>query len=296
LDKEGMNIRSTVGLDKEGEKEENFTQSLAVLGKLAAGIAHEINTPAQYVSDNILFLQDAFDGLRKVFDQYRLLYQSVKAGVVKAKTVQTLEELIVSSEVDYYFGQIPGAIRQSIEGMNRIIQILGAMRDFSHPGLMEKKAIDINRAIQNTILVTRNIWKNVADVETAYDETLPPVPCQAGEINQVLLNLIVNAADAIAEVKEKPLGELGRINIRTIREGETVEIRISDTGAGIPERIQKKIFDPFFTTKPVGKGTGQGLTLSAAVIANHKGTIHFETGKGTGTTFIIRLPLLGQIE
>jgi two-component system, NtrC family, sensor kinase len=291
-----MNIKSTTGPDKQGEKEGNFTQSLAVLGKLAAGIAHEINTPAQYVSDNILFLQDAFDGLRKVFDQYRLLYQSVKTGVVKAKTVQTLEELMVSSEVDYYLEQIPGAIRQSLEGMNRIIQILGAMRDFSHPGLMEKKAIDINRAIQNTILVTRNIWKNVADVETSYDETLPPVPCQAGEINQVLLNLIVNAADAIAEVNEKPSGELGRIKIRTIREGEAVEIRVSDTGAGIPEAIQERIFDPFFTTKPVGKGTGQGLTLSASVIANHRGTLHFETTKGVGTTFIIRLPLLSQGE
>jgi signal transduction histidine kinase len=264
---------------------------MAVLGQLAAGIAHEINTPAQYVSDNIFFLQDAFDGFQKVLTHYALLYQAVKAGSVTAKTLQDLQAVLENAEVDYLLDQIPEAIRQSLDGMTRITQIVNAMRDFSHPGLMEKKAVDINKSIYDTVMVTRNIWKRVAEVETDLDDSLPRVPCQPGEINQVILNLIVNATDAIDDTIADAPGRIGKIVIQTRRQTEWVEIRISDTGSGIPESIQPKIFDPFFTTKPVGKGTGQGLAISASVIANHGGSIRFETQSPSGTTFIIRLPL-----
>lgn len=265
--------------------------NMAVLGQLAAGVAHEINTPAQYVSDNIYFLQDAFDSLQKVLSHYDRLLQSVKAGSVKAKTVQDLQDLLQAVEVDYLLDQIPDAISQSLDGMTRITQIVEAMRDFSHPGLMEKKTVDINQSIHNTIVVTRNIWKRWADVQTDLDASLPSVPCQPGEINQVLLNLIVNATDAIAEALADSPGKKGVIRIQSAQREQVVEIRISDTGAGIPEAVQPKIFDPFFTTKPVGKGTGQGLAISAAVIANHAGSITFETQPGCGSTFILRLPL-----
>ena len=151
--------------------------------------------------------------------------------------------------------------------------------------------MDINQSIRNTLMVTRNIWKRWADVETDLDDALPRVPCQPGEINQVLLNLIVNATDAIAEALARSPGKKGVIRIQSARCGQWGEIRISDTGTGIPENVHPRIFDPFFTTKPVGKGTGQGLAISASVITRHGGSITFETQQGQGTTFILRLPL-----
>lgn len=265
--------------------------NLIAMGQLAAGIAHEINTPAQYVSDNLHFLQDAFDGFFKVFTHYQDLYQSIHTGSVKMKTVKALEAAIDDADMDYLLEQVPDAIGQSLEGMSRITQIVQAMRDFSHPGLMEKKTVDMGKAIQNTVMVTRNIWKYVSDIETDLDDTLTRVPCRPGEINQVILNLIVNAADAIAETVGDGTRKKGTIRIRTRRVEKWAEIRISDTGPGIPVHIQEQIFTPFFTTKPVGKGTGQGLAIAARVIANHGGALNFETRQGAGTTFIIRLPL-----
>jgi signal transduction histidine kinase len=165
------------------------------------------------------------------------------------------------------------------------------MKEFSHPGPVERQAIDLNHAIESTILVASHEWKYVADVSTDLDPDLYPVRGLAGEINQVMLNLIVNAAHAISDLQKAP-EEKGRIDIRTRQDGEFAEIRVSDTGCGIPESIQSKIFDPFFTTKPVGKGTGQGLALAYAVIVKkHNGTIRVESKPGQGTTFVIRLPL-----
>lgn len=265
--------------------------NMAVLGQLAAGIAHEINTPAQYVSDNIFFLQDAFDGLHKVLRHYNRLLKAVTARTVKTKTVQDLQAVLETVEIDYLLDQIPQAISQSLEGMTRITQIVEAMRDFSHPGLMEKTAVDINQSIRSTIMVTRNIWKRWADLETDLDESLPNLACQPGEINQVLLNLIVNAADAVADARVDSAAAKGVIRVQSLLMDQGIEIRVSDTGTGIPESVQARIFEPFFTTKAVGKGTGQGLAISAAVIANHGGSITFETQPGSGTTFVVRLPL-----
>jgi signal transduction histidine kinase len=165
------------------------------------------------------------------------------------------------------------------------------MKEFSHPGPVERMPVDINRAIESTILVCKSEWKYVAEVTTDLDDELPPVPCLAGEFNQVILNLIVNAAHAIADVN-KDSGGKGSIHISTRKDGPCVEIRVSDTGCGIPETIQSKVFDPFFTTKPVGKGTGQGLAIAHSVIVQkHNGTIQFESEPGSGTTFVIQLPL-----
>jgi signal transduction histidine kinase len=176
------------------------------------------------------------------------------------------------------------------EGVNRVAGIVRAMKRFSHPGPAEKIPTDIHQAIESTILVSRNEWKYVADLTTDFEPGMPLVPCIAGEFNQVILNLIVNAAHAIADAI-KGSGGKGAIRIGTRNNGGFAEIRVSDTGSGIPEAIRSKVFDPFFTTKPVGKGTGQGLAIAHSVIVQkHRGTIRFETENGKGTTFVIQLP------
>jgi signal transduction histidine kinase len=188
--------------------------------------------------------------------------------------------------------EIPKALKQSLDGANRVSNIVRAMKDFSHPGTEEKKPIDLNRAIESTAIVARNEWKYVADMVTDLDPALPLVPCQAGEFNQVILNLLINGAHTINDVISQMEGDKGKITISTRVEGEWVEVRIADTGTGISEAVRDKIFDPFFTTKEVGKGTGQGLAIAHDIIVNkHGGTLTFETELGKGTTFVIKLPL-----
>jgi signal transduction histidine kinase len=253
-------------------------QKLESIGQLAAGIAHEINTPIQYIGDNARFLQDAF----------RDLVVLVESSPVVAKATD--------GDVEYFRSEVPKAIGELIEGVDQVARIVRAMKEFSHPGPVEKTPIDINRAIESTIVVSRNEWKYVADVTTDLDHELPPVPCMAGEFNQVILNLIVNAAHAIADAT-KDSGVKGEIHISTSMGGPSVEIRVSDTGCGIPEAIRSKVFDPFFTTKPVGKGTGQGLAIAHSVIVQkHGGSIQLESEPGRGTTFVIQLPLACELE
>jgi PAS domain S-box-containing protein len=256
-------------------------QKLESIGQLAAGIAHEINTPIQYIGDNGKFLEEAFRDL---------------IGVVRHRTGPDCSVDTVDVDVDYLEEEIPKAIEQLQAGVDHVARIVRAMKEFSHPGPLEKMPVDINRAIESTVMVSRNEWKYVADLTTDLDPGLPLVYCVAGEFNQVMLNLIVNAAHAISDVF-KGSGRKGAIRVSTRRKEECVEIRVSDTGGGIPEAIQSKVFDPFFTTKPVGKGTGQGLAIAHTVIVKkHRGTIGFETAAGVGTTFIIQLPLLGEVE
>jgi signal transduction histidine kinase len=184
---------------------------------------------------------------------------------------------------------VPRAIEQALDGARRVAKIVRAMKEFSHPDMADKTATDLNRAIESTVTVARNEWKYVCEVSTDFDENLPPVVCYAGEVNQVILNLIINAAHAIKQaVKE---GEKGQIKIATRLKGDFAEISISDTGTGIPEEIRTRVFEPFFTTKEVGKGTGQGLALAhSVVVKKHQGKIWFETEVGRGTTFFIHLP------
>ena len=215
-----------------------------------------------------------------------------------AKDPEKLSELLnkagsIADEIDLDFlmEEIPTAIEQSLDGINKVSKIVKAMKEFSHPGSKDKTLVDLNRAIQNTITVSRNEWKYVADVKTEFDESLTEVPCFHDEFNQVILNIIINAAHAIGDtIKEGD--PKGTITVQTFRHKKMAEIRLMDTGTGIPESIIKKIFDPFFTTKEVGKGTGQGLAISYDVIVNkHNGTLQVESEPGKGTTFIIRLPL-----
>jgi len=195
-------------------------------------------------------------------------------------------------DVDFLVAEIPKAIQQTLGGVDRVARIVRAMKEFSHPGTGEKTLVDLNQAVETTLTVARNEWKYVATVKTDFDPNLPLIPCLPGELNQVMLNLVVNAAHAIAEVVKDDGQARGLITATTRQCGDWVEIRIRDTGPGIPEKIRHKIYDPFFTTKPVGKGTGQGLAIAHTVIVEqHGGTLHFETELGAGTVFIVRLPL-----
>ncbi len=265
-------------------------QKLESVGRLAAGIAHEINTPVQFVSDNVQFVRGALPDIAAVIQAYRNLQQAVQSAgdVVAAATLAAEAEK--SADLDYVLENAPPAIDSSIEGLARIATIVRSMKEFAHPDQAEKKFADLNQAIRSTLVVAHNEYKYVAEIDTEFGE-IPAVQCYLGEINQVILNLLVNASHAIADAV-KDTGTRGRLTVRTRLDGDVVEISIGDTGTGIPEAARDKIFDPFFTTKEVGKGTGQGLAIARSVIVNkHGGTLRFETECGKGTTFLIRLPI-----
>ena len=267
-------------------------QKLESVGQLAAGISHEINTPTQYVSDNTRFLRDAFQDLLKVHQKYFQLAEACRSGAATADLLAEVEASARDADVDFLTQEIPKAIEQSLEGTERISKIVQSMKDFAHPGTAVMQACDLNKAIDSTITVACSEWKYIADMVTDFDTSLPLVPCLQGEFNQVVLNMIINASHAIGDVVGDGSAGKGTITISTRCAGAWAEIRVGDTGTGIPEANRERIFDPFFTTKQVGKGTGQGLSISHnVVVEKHGGTITLETEEGAGTTFIIRLPL-----
>jgi len=274
------------------ERDLRQAQKLEAIGQLAAGIAHEINTPIQYVGDNARFLEDAFSDLNSAITAYGSVLSAAKAGQVSKAIIADVEATLEAADLAYLAEEIPSAIEQSLEGIQRVSKIIKAMRQFSHPGTDRKVETDLNQALESTLTVSRNEWKYVADVETDLDVNLPAVPCLPGEMNQVFLNLIINAAHAIGEKYEDGKKGKGLIRVSTRLVNGNTQIRIADNGNGIPMSIHQRVFDPFFTTKPLGKGTGQGLAIAHAVITEkHGGSIHFETGAGEGTEFFIDLPL-----
>jgi len=290
---EGMNEEIT---EHKSLREQLFqAQKLESVGQLAAGIAHEINTPTQYIGDNVRFLKDAFEDLKSLLAGYERLLVECDGKAPSCETVKEVAAAVKRVDVDYLLEEIPKAFDQTLEGITRVSTLVSAMKEFSHPGTKEKIPLDLNRAIESTITVARNEWKYVADMESDYDPSLPLIPCLPGEFNQVILNLIVNAAHAIADVVGQSGSGKGKISVQTRNCERWAEIRIQDTGTGIPEKVRARIFDPFFTTKEIGKGTGQGLAIARSVVVNkHNGSIHFETEEGKGTTFIIRMPHDGQ--
>jgi PAS domain S-box-containing protein len=268
------------------------SQKMEAIGQLAAGIAHEINTPTQFVGDNTRFLQDAFGDLVKVCNLYKESIKAAKSGALNEERIKDIEKSVAELDIGYLEEEVPQAIQQTLKGIDRITHIVQAMKIFAHPGGGEKEPIDIKKEIEKTIIITRNEWKYVAELITDFDATLPTVSCHRAEFNQVILNLIVNAAHAIADANGDHSSERGTIKISTALAGNWAEVRISDTGNGIPEEIRHRIFDLFFTTKEPGRGTGQGLAIAHSVIVDkHCGKIDIETGEDRGTTFVIRLPV-----
>ncbi|MGB2635683.1 MAG: PAS domain S-box protein [Candidatus Acidiferrum sp.] len=279
---------------KRKEMELRHGQKLEAVGRLAAGIAHEINTPIQFIGDNTRFLQNAFQDELKLIHKYQELQDAAASGEVSPQLLGDLGQIRKETDWDYLEQEIPRAMEQMLEGLGRVATIVRGMKEFSHVDRTnEKMPGDLNRALESTLVVARNELKYVADVETDFCQ-LPALVCHLGDLNQVFLNLLVNAAHAI-EDSNKITGGKGKITVRTRRDGDWVEVSISDSGTGIPEEAREKIFDPFFTTKEVGKGTGQGLALARAIVVEkHGGTVTFETEMGKGTTFFVRLPLSGN--
>lgn len=299
LDFDGKNFTVSICRDishrKKAEQERaklqlelSQAQKLESLGTLASGIAHEINTPVQYVSDNGHFLRDAFTDLLNVLEAQDALLRAAETAGTLGEEIAKVKASQEEADLDFLKEEVPSSIEQAMDGVGRISKIVTAIKEFSHPGTAEKSLVDLNKAIDTTLTVARNEWKYIAEVETDFDESLPQVPCLPGEFNQVILNMVINAAHAIESVKGE---ELGKITVKTLRNGGMAEIRITDTGCGISEGHKKQIFDPFFTTKGVGKGTGQGLSIAySSITQKHNGSITVESKVGTGTTFIIQLP------
>jgi PAS domain S-box-containing protein len=287
-----VGLTEDVTARKQMETELRQAQRLEAIGSLSAGIAHEINTPIQYVGDNIRFLQEGFDDLATLLDGYAELQEAIGAGGAPEDLVERLRASAEEMDLEYILEEIPRAAAQSLEGVERVAEIVRAMKEFSHPGSSEKTPIDVNKSLQSTLTVARNEWKYLAELVLELDPDLPPVPCYPSELNQAVLNIVINAAHAIGDVVGDGTEDRGTLTVRTLLRDGCAEIQIQDSGSGIPGEVQRRIFDPFFTTKEVGRGTGQGLTLAHSVIVDkHGGSLHFETAAGRGTTFFIRLPL-----
>jgi PAS domain S-box-containing protein len=294
LDYDGRRAVLTIAQDvterKKLEIDLRHAQKLEAVGGLASGIAHEINTPIQFIGDNLRFLQDGFQSLEGLIGKFRELERAAAGGSVAGELLRDVNRAVEDGDLPYLTEEIPKAIGQSLDGVERVATIVRAMKDFAHPEQNRKAAADLNKALQSTLIVARNEIKYVADVVTDFGE-LPLVECCLGDLNQVFLNLLVNAAHAIGDARNGS-GKKGLIRVETRHEGDRVSIAIGDTGSGIPEAIRDKVFEPFFTTKPVGRGTGQGLAISRSIVVEkHGGTLTFETEVGRGTTFRITLPV-----
>ncbi|MEM1445411.1 MAG: ATP-binding protein [Planctomycetota bacterium] len=284
------------------------SQKLESIGQLAAGIAHEINTPTQYVGDNVEFLRDGFADVMTVLDVVAKLGDALERQAEDfdlaeevAAALEALNQAEQQADLAFLRDEVPAAIDQAAEGVQRVATIVRSMKSFSHPGSpgtgggdgAERSVIDLNEAIRNTLTVCRGEWKYVAEMHTDLADDVPTVHGYPGELNQVVLNLVVNAAQALGEQGKGQHTGLGNITIRTLRDGpDHVRLEIADDAGGIPEHIQPRIFDPFFTTKDVGQGSGQGLAIAHRVITEqHEGTIDCQSQTGQGTTFTIRLPI-----
>jgi|GEM_PF-2075234 len=288
-------ILSVVDVTAQRAMERQLAHALKMesLGQLAAGIAHEINTPVQYVGGNLEFLGNAFAQLLELFDRLTAMALDNEDGC--DALIAELTTLVDDEGLRFLLEETPSALRESREGLDRVAGIVLSMKRFAHPGVEAPQPMDVSQAILDTLSVSRSAWKFVADVTSDIEPDLPPIRFVPGDFNQVLLNIVINAAQAL---EEKMAGQggagKGHIAIRALRRGDAVEVSIADDGPGIPEDIRSRIFDPFFTTKAVGRGTGQGLAIVHAVMARHQARLDLVSRPGEGTTFILTLPVAGQ--
>lgn len=269
-----------------------LAHKLEAVGRLAAGLAHEINTPIQYVGDSVYFLRSAFDDLAKLFNACRDALNSLPMQVRDESAVRAIAEIEAAIDFDFLKIEVPRAFERTLEGTQRVAGIVRAMKEFAHPDANEHGPADLNHALETTLAVARNEYKYAAAIVTQFGE-LPPVICNVGELNQVFLNVIVNAAHAIHDAGRD--ANDGRITVTTRLDGDYAEVMIGDNGCGIPQDILDKIFDPFFTTKEVGRGTGQGLAIARSIVLDrHGGDINVHSEVGIGTRFVLKLPIAGR--
>jgi two-component system, NtrC family, sensor kinase len=274
---------------KQLESELQQAQKLESIGRLAAGIAHEINTPVQFVRDSVQFVRDSIPQLMAVIDGHRKASTAAAAGEPTLELARAAIATEADADMTYLAEQVPDALERALDGLMRIATIVGAMKVYAHPR-KDRCAIDLNESITSTLAIARGEYKYVADLETEFAQ-LPLVTCFAGELNQVVLNLVINAAHAIGDAVAGT-SRRGRITVTTRRDGNDVVVAVADTGTGIPPAVRARVFEPFFTTKDVGKGTGQGLSHAHSVIVDrHGGNLTFDTEVGVGTTFHVRIPI-----
>lgn len=278
------------------QAQQALSQKLESIGQLAAGIAHEINTPMQYVGDNIQFLKDALADIMPLVERYRQLVREVERLGSNRELVKEICKLEQRVELNYLQEELPRALAQSREGIDRVRKLVLTMKDFAHPSSAEKAFADLNKGVESTVQICINEWKYQADLQMELSPDLPLVYCVADEINQAVLNLIVNGSHAIKEAVGMGWYTKGLIQVRTRWEGNEAVIEVADNGGGIPDEVRHRIFDPFFTTKEVGKGTGQGLTITHDIIVNkHGGRIVLESEEGKGTRFFLYLPVKEEV-
>jgi signal transduction histidine kinase len=287
-----MNERLAAEMDARAQVELELRQAqkLEAIGRLAAGVAHEINTPVQFAADNVQFVASGTRDLLALVGRYQALGAQLGDGTVAvADAAAHARRAERDIDLPYLADNLPDAVAASLEGLGRIAVIVRAMREFAHPGQDAMCAVDLNQALVNTLTVAKHEYKYVAELMTELGE-LPPIVCNVGHVNQAVLNVVINAAHAI-ELVVAGSGEKGRITVATKLVGDFVTITISDTGGGIPNSIRDRICEPFFTTKEIGKGTGQGLAIARTVLERHGGSLTFSSQAGLGATFVLRLPV-----
>ena len=256
---------------------------------MAGGVAHEINTPIQYIGDNINYLRNGMDDVLSILRVYQEFAKHVLVDGDAASVLERIRKLESEADLDFLIDEIPESISQASEGLARVSTIVQAVKQFAHPGSQERQEFDANQAIESTIEVARGQWKYITELKTHFGDNLPKLDGHLGEFNQIILNLIVNAAQAI---EESGRGNEGLIQIRTRSVDHNLVVDVNDNGCGIPKSIQDRVFEPFFTTKDVGKGTGQGLALCYRIVTqSFNGTIELTSEEGQGTTFSLGFPI-----
>ena len=268
------------------------SQKMESIGTLAAGVAHEVNTPLQYVLSNTLFLQEAFADLNRLVDLTKKIISRDQPTADSAISIESGRKIAEDIDLEYLMGEIPRAIDQNLEGLEKVSSIVKALKDFSSPGTKIKENEDLRKLIDTTLAVSKSYWGTVASMKFICPESFPLVPLYVSEFRQVLLDMMINAVDAVVEKFGNESHQKGRITLSLAAKDTTVELRLSDNGSGISKSHLNQIFDPFFTTKPLGKGRGNALSMAYSVISEmHSGSITVDSEPGRGTEFLIRLPL-----
>lgn len=261
------------------------------IGFLAAGIAHEINTPSQFIMQNLLFQKENIDNLHKLLSEYDTFVDSTKAVPQLAPGRIRVNKLKEKTDADFIMQELPNSIDESLSGIEGIIRIVKSIKKFSHTGDTQRVLANINTLIQTVVDISKNEWKYDSEVQMDLDENLPQTLCNPDILNQAFLNIVVNSAHANSDRKQ-PDGKKSVIRITTASDKDTIIISIQDQGVGIPDEIKDNIFTPFYTTKGMEKGTGQGLPIAyRALCEDHKGTLDFTSERGKGTTFTATIPI-----